>query len=734
MPRYAARLIDACRDTWSAITHRTLSPSVLQMEATECGAASLAMVLAYHGLWVPLEELRQRCGVSRDGTKASNILKAARSYALSAKGFRKEPDELLELPVPSIIHWNFNHFLVFEGFDHRGWARLNDPAYGARRVTPQELAESFTGVVLAFEPAEGFTARGSAPHVIDALRGQLRHSRSGLALVLVLSALLVIPGIVSASFGKIFVDHILIGNLRGWLAPLIVGMALTAALRAALQWLQSERLLRLEIKLIAVLGSRFVWHMLHLPISFFLQRHAGDLAERVSANDDMARLLSGKLVSLVLSLAVAGVYVIAMAVVNPLLTVIVVPITLLNIACVALANQSRLQAARRLVKENGQLMAATLGVVRSLETIKASGYEQDAYERWLGFHAKSLRAHQELDRSSAVIGVVPALLNSLGTAAALGVGSVEIIHGTMTAGDLVAFLALSASFSDPVARLVALGTSLQQAKATLSRITDVLAHARDPVFARAASPLPGEATRLQGALELRGIRFGYNPQDDALIEDFSLSVAPGTRVALVGASGSGKSTLAKLICRIYSPWAGEILLDGQPLDSISADVLANSLGYVDQNVFLFGGSVRDNLTMWDAAVDDPTLTLALKDAAMFDEVAQRPGRQDAPVEEGGANFSGGQRQRLEIARALVSNPSILVLDEAMAALDPLVEQVIDENLRRRGCTCVIIAHRLSTVRDCDQIVMLEAGRVIGRGRHEELLVSCEPYRRLVDAQ
>lgn len=722
------------RDGWARLTQRSLCPTVLQMEATECGAASLAMVLAYYRLWVPLEELRQRSGVSRDGTKASNLLKAARSYGLSAKGFRKEPEDLLDLPVPSIIHWNFNHFLVFEGYDQRGSALLNDPAYGARRVSSEEFAESFTGVVLAFEPAEDFAPDGCAPRLYDALSGQLEHSRSALALVLLLSALLVVPGVVSAAFGKIFVDHILVGNLRGWLAPLLVGMAATAALRGIIQWLQSERLLRLEVKLIAVLGSRFVWHMLHLPMSFFLQRHAGDLAERVSANDEMAQLLSGKLVSLLLSLGVASAFVLAMALVNPLLCAVVVPITLLNIAAVALANHSRLQVARRLVKENGQLMAATLGVVRSLETIKASGFEQDAYERWLGFHAKTLRAHQELDRSSAVLGAMPMLLSSLATAAALGVGALEIVHGKLSAGDLVAFLALAASFAAPVARLVALGSSLQEAKATLARIGDVLAHAREPSFAAPAHDDHPVRSRLQGSLELRELTFGYNPQDAPLIENFSLRIEAGTRVALVGASGSGKSTLARLTCGIYAPWSGTVLFDGVPAASINSEVIANSLAYVDQEVFLFAGTVRKNLTMWDDAVPETTVIQALKDAAVFDEVALRPGRQDAAVDEGGSNFSGGQRQRLEIARALVCEPSILVLDEAMAALDPLVEQEIDENLRRRGCTCLIIAHRLSTVRDCDQIVMLEAGRVIGRGRHEELLASCPAYRRLVHAQ
>jgi NHLM bacteriocin system ABC transporter peptidase/ATP-binding protein len=722
------------RTAWREVSHAGLAPSILQMEATECGAASLGMVLAYYGHWVPLEELRERCGVSRDGTKASNLLRAARSYGLCAKGFRKEPDDLVDLPLPSVIHWNFNHFVVFEGFDRRGRACLNDPAYGTRRVSANELAESFTGVVLAFEPDEGFIERGSPPRVLDALKGQLGHSRDALAQAIVLSAMLVIPSLLAAGFGRIFVDHVLIGNLRGWLAPLLIGMAVTAAVRALIQWLQAERLLRLEVKLIAVFGGRFVWHLLHLPMPFFLQRHAGDLAARVSANDEMAKLLSGKLVLLILSLAVALVFALAMFVVDPLLAAIVVPVTLLNVVALAAMNRSRSEAARRVAKESGQMMSATLGVVRSLETIKASGHETATFQRWLGYHAKMLLAHQELERSSALLGVVPALLMSLGSAAALGVGCLLIVHGSLSAGDLVAFLALSASFSEPVAQLVGLAAGLSQAKASLGRVDDVLAHARDARFAVPASDDAPSDSRLAGALELRDVTFGYNPQDQALIAHFDLSVSPGSRVALVGASGSGKSTLGKLICGIYRPWSGEVLLDGRAIGEISGELLANSLAYVDQDVFLFAGTVRDNLTMWDPGVDESIVTQALKDAGVYDEIAVRPGRQDARVEEGGINFSGGQRQRLEIARALVADPSILVLDEAMAALDPLVERQIDENLRRRGCTCIIIAHRLSTIRDSDQIVMLDAGRVVGRGRHEELLDSCRAYRELVDAQ
>lgn len=703
-------------------------PTILQMEAVECGAASLAMVLAHHGCRVPLEELRQQCGVSRDGTKASNILKAAQRYGLAAKGFRKEPEQLTELPLPSIIHWNFNHFLVFEGIaGGRAW--LNDPAVGPRQVPLAELSECFTGVVLAMEPAEGFRRRSAPSELGGELLRRLRGSRGGVALVLLASLLLVAPGVAAPLFAKVFVDGVLVEHLGGWLRPLCLGMAATALVQGGLLWLQKRQLLRLESRLAVAMGGGFLWRVLRLPMPFFGQRHAGDLASRIAANDRIAELLSGGLASAALSLATALLFALAMLALNPLLAALAVPLALLNVAALRLVRRQREDAARRLFQEQGQLAAATLGTLRSIETLKAGGLEQDAFRRWAGYHAKALTAGRDFDRASAFIGVVPPLLAALGTALLLSAGSVQVMHGRISAGDLVAFLALAAAFAAPLGQMAALGGSLAQVKAALARINDVLHYPPAPAGAAA----PG-AARLRGLVEFEGLSFGYNPNEPPLIQDFSLRLDPGSRVALVGASGSGKSTLGRLLCGLHAPGAGRILLDGMPAAEVPAALLANSLAYVDQEVFLFAGSVRDNVTLWDAEVDDARLLRALKDAAIFDEIAVRPGRQDHRVAEGGLNFSGGQRQRLEIARALVGEPSILVLDEATAALDPVLEQQIDRNIRRRGCTTLIIAHRLSTIRDCDEIVMLAAGKVIGRGSHEALLRGCPEYAQMVQAQ
>jgi ABC-type bacteriocin/lantibiotic exporter with double-glycine peptidase domain len=481
------------------------------------------------------------------------------------------------------------------------------------------------------------------------------------------------------------------------------------------------------------MASRFVWHLLRLPVVFFTQRHAGDLANRFTANDDVARLLSSGLATTMLSLATSVLFLAVMLAINITLALVVLPITLINILALRLVAHYRATAAQRLMKDRSALMGATVGIVRSIETIKAGGLEQDSFGRWAGFHAKTMATSRDLDRAGAALSVVPPLLTGLGIAALLGVGGMQVMAGKISVGDLVAFLALAAAFADPIGQILHMGTALQEIKGGLASIRDVLAYAPDPKFLRDDDAAQGPA-RLQGAVTLRGVTFGYNQQEPPLIIDFDLTVKPGRRVALVGASGSGKSTLGRLVSGLYAPWSGSIEIDGVSITDIPRGVLANSVAYVDQDVFLVQGSVRQNVTLWDGSVDDVALSAALKDAAVFDEIAVRPGRQDAEVAEGGINYSGGQRQRLEIARALSGDPAVLILDEATAALDPLVEKEIDESIRRRGCTCIIIAHRLSTIRDCEEIVVLQQGRVVGRGPHSVLLEGCPEYRRLIHAQ
>ena len=718
---------------------RVKTPTLLQMEAAECGAASLGIVLAHHGCWVALEELREECGVSRDGSKASNVLRAAKQYGLAAKGYRKEPEQLRSLPVPAIIHWNFNHFVVLEGFDGKT-AFINDPASGPRSMSMEELDHAFTGVVLTFEPTDDLKAKGEKPRLIPALARRLRGSELALVFVVLAGLFLVVPGLVIPVFTKVFVDDILVGGDGDWLRPLFFGMVITAVLRGALTWLQRHYLLRLSMKLAISFSAKFLWHVLGLPMRFFSARYPGDIASRIELNDRLAGLLSGELATTILSASMVIFYAALMLYYDPLLTLIGVAFALCNLFVLRAMSRRRVALSHRLLQERGKLIGVSMGGLQLIETLKASGGESDFFSHWAGQYAKVVNAEQEMEVSSQVVSLVPPLLAGLNTILILGLGALRVMDGHMTIGMLVAFQSLMASFSGPVEQLVGLGGALQEVEGDIARLDDVLRHPKDPLVESSAPsprntppnarPIPG---RLSGRVALDGVTFGYNPRADPLIRDFSLDLSPGARVALVGGSGSGKSTTAKLVAGLYQPWQGVIRFDGAPREEIPRSVVNDSVAMVDQEIFLFAGTIRENLTMWDPTVPDADVVRAAKDACIHEDIAALAMGYDALVDEGGRNFSGGQRQRLEIARALVNNPAVLVLDEATSALDTKLEKEIDDNVRRRGCTCLVIAHRLSTIRDADEILVLERGEVVERGTHQTLVSAEGAYARLIES-
>lgn len=737
--------------TWRGSVGRVLRPiprvpTVLQMEAVECGAAALAMILAYHGRVVPLEELRISCGVSRDGSKASNMLRAARRYGLEAKGFRTEPEEFLAMDLPAIVHWNFNHFVVVEGV-RGGLVRLNDPARGPVRVSAAEFDAAFTGVALTFRPTPSFERGGQGMGWVASLRPRLTGSGMGLAYVVLAGLGLVLPGILVPTFRQVFVDDVLIRGLFGWLRPLLIVMCLTAVVQMTLMWLRQHYLLRLETKLAIQMSSQFVWHVLRLPMRFFTQRHAGDLTSRVGINDKVATLLSGDLATNLLNAIVITFYAALMVQYDLVLTMVSIAVVTLNLAVLKYFARRRVDLNQRMLHDHGRVMGVAMGGLQTIETLKATGSESDFFSRWAGYQAKFINSSQELTVTTQLISTVPAFLLAVNTALIMGIGGLRVMNGHLTMGMLIAFQALMLAFVVPVNMMVNLGGKLQEAEGDLKRLDDVLraepdphgpAQARDRNGARSsdgggstAGKSTGTSTKLTGRLELRNVQFGYSPLDAPLIDGFSLELAPGARVALVGASGSGKSTVARLVAGLYEPWAGTILFDGRPREQIPRGVLDNSLGIVDQDIFLFHGTIRENLTLWDGTVPEADVHLAARDAAVHDEVTTRPGGYESRLEEGGRNFSGGQRQRLEIARALATNPSILVLDEATSALDPATEMIIDDNLRRRGCTCLLVAHRLSTIRDCDEIIVLDRGKIVQRGTHAEMCNLDGPYARLI---
>ncbi len=724
-------LSEAARGLWRRIGRigARRAPIVLQMDAAECGAACLASVLAFHGRWVPLEQLRQACGVSRDGSKASNILRAGRDLGLNARGFKKEPETLNDLPMPCIVHWNFNHFVVLERLEgHRAW--LNDPGQGRRRVGLEEFSAAYTCVVLVFEPGEAFVRGGRPPAALPILLGLLRGPAVAAGLLTAVSLSLVVPGLLVPAFSRVFVDDVLVHGSRDWLRPLLLGMALTAVARWLIVAVQQSLLVRLETTVSMSMAVRFLSRVLSLPMNFFQQRHAGDIAGRVEANEGVTRLVSGVLAGNALDVLSILFFLAAMFFYNVELAAVCLAIAAVNLIVLILTARSQDELNCALAVERGKLMAETVGLVRTIETVKAGGLGDEAFSRWAGRHALALDAARRLGVYAVVGEVAPPLLAALMIAAILTLGGLKVMQGAMTLGALVAFQTLAASFSAPVTALAQSVPKLLAAKGLLIRLEDVFNYPLEP----APAPAPtGAPSRLSGGIQARSLDFSYGPLDPLVVEGFELDLRPGARVALVGLSGSGKSTVGRLLAGLLRPMDGEVLLDGVRRDALAGDALARAVAYVDQDVFLFEGPLRDNLTLWAAEVPEADLVRALKDAMIWEEVFSRPGGLDTPVQEGGANFSGGQRQRLEIARALVSDPALLILDEATSALDPVTEKIIDDNLRARGCACVVIAHRLSTVRDSDEILVLDRGQVIERGVHDDLVARQGVYARMVTA-
>ncbi len=704
------------------------------MEAVECGAAALGVILAHHGRVVPLSELRTECGVSRDGSNAANVVKAARRYGLKAKGLSTDLEDVQKLEPPFIVFWNFNHFLVVEGFQ-RDRVRLNDPATGRRHVTFREFDEGFTGVVLYMEPGPEFEQGGHPPSTARGLRRRIAGSGRDLAFCVVAGLLLVAPGLAAPMLTQVFVDEVLVKARHDWLRPLLLGLGLMALLHIAARGLQLSYLRELRTKLAVRLSGSCLWHVLRLPVGFFAQRFAGEISSRLALNHGIADTLSGQLAAAIIDCLMLAFYLAVMLAYDPWLASIAVLFALGNVLALRWIARRRVDANMQLRQELGKVSGVSIAGLQSIETIKASALEGGFFARWAGYYTKATTAQQELGLTNQGLGVLPGLLSALTTMVILVIGGWRVIQGELSIGMLIAFQSLTASFQRPVGTLVGLAGRLQTLQGDMLRVDDVLLHATDPETDEQRVSVAGNGPgRLEGRVELRNVTFGYSHVAPPLIKDLSLVIEPGRRVALVGGSGSGKSTIAKLVCGLYEPWEGEILFDGKPRREIPRHVLAGSLAMVDQDILFFGGTIRENLTLWDDTVPPPALDSALKDAEIHEVVLSMAGGLEADLLEGASNLSGGQRQRLEIARALVNRPSILVLDEATSALDAETEYRIDRNLRKRGCSALVVAHRLSTIRDAEEILVLRRGAVLQRGRHETLWESQGEYARLIRSE
>ncbi len=718
--------------TLQAKQNRKKVPSILQMEAVECGAASLAMIFAYYKKFVPLEKLRVDCGVTRDGVKASNMLKAARRYGFVARGFRKEPADLKSMPLPAIIHWNFNHFVVLEGFG-KDQVYINDPGSGPRTLSEEEFDLAFTGVVLTFEPGPEFQSSGKKNSFFESLRDWLSGSKVAIIYLVLIGLLMVIPGLIVPAFSKIFIDDVLLGGKNDWLKPLLWGMGTVVILQAVLTWLQQHYLLKMETKTAVSNAGKFFWHIFRLPVEFFQQRSAGDISNRMQSNDQVAAFLSRELAETAIGLLTIVFYFIVMLQYSVVLTMISLIVAALSIAYLLYSSNKIETLNQKLLQNRGKVMGFSVSGLYIMETLKASASESDFFAKWAGYHAKEINSQQSLGKTTQVLLQLPEFLAEFANVIVLFVGGLIIISGNLTIGSLIAFQGLLGSFMNPVNGLTQMGMQMKQVQGDINRLEDVFKYNLDENVSREAKVDNAEEAyqKLDGYIEIKELSFGYNPWDPPLIEHFNLSLKPGSRVALVGGSGSGKSTIARLIAGINQPWSGQILFDGKPREKLPRSVIINSMAVVDQDITMFDGTIKDNLTMWDTTISEFGIIRAAKDACIHDDINMRDKGYDHKVSEGGANFSGGQRQRLEIARALTGNPSILILDEATSALDVHTEKLVDENIRRRGCTCIIVAHRLSTIRDCDEIIVMDRGKIVERGTHDELKNAERLYAELI---
>lgn len=712
------------------------TPVVMQMEAAECGAASLAIILSYHGCYVPLEKLRVICDVSRDGSNIKNMLKAAGQFGLlGSVKTRVEPEALIEVRPPCVLFVDFGHFIVYEGY-YKGKFYVNDPARGHRTLNFQEMDELFTGVMATFIATPFFDKAEKDSNWFNTWRNYLIASRNILGLIFLIGVLLIIPGVFLPTFTQIYVDRVLNDGLQTWLSGLIFFMVAATLLQMGLGWLQQYFLLRWQMKLSVGSSAKMLWHIFHTPIEFFLQRNAGELASRVQMNHDVAALFTGQLVAAATNFVAAAFYLVVLLQYNAWLTVCGLLTVLVNSFFIKFLARMRIEQSMRAQSAQMQVTGTMVGSLQIIESIKAGGAESDSFVRWAGCQARLLGVKLESSVLNQTYGGIPAFSSAINSSIVLALGALLVMQGTMTAGSFVAFQGLMLAFLAPVGQLMNVGPAFQEAEASLNRINDVLMYEKDRVFASEAQLDSGdrEEVRLAGSVEARELAFGYSKMAPELLKGFSFCVEAGKMLAIVGVSGSGKSTVTKLLTGLYHPWQGEILFDGENRERISRWRLAEYVRMVDQEIVLFEGTVAENIAMFDPEIKLSEIMAAAREACIYDEImSRRLGFQEV-VKENGKNFSGGQRQRIEIARALVRSPAVVILDEATSALDPLMEKQVMDNIRRRGMTCIVVAHRLSAIRDADEIIALQGGKVVERGTHEQLIENHGYYENLIRAE
>ena len=704
-------------------------PVVMQLEALECGAASLAMVMAYHGLWIPLEQLRQECGVSRDGSNLKSIHAVAKKYKLNPKAFKATAEVLRKHDsFPCIIFWEFNHFVVLDGFKGDK-VYLNDPARGKVSITFEEFKKSYSGICMMFAPSEDFEKGGKPASILKFALQRLTGTLPAFVMVAITTLIAALTGLLLPAFGRFFVDNILTAKTPQLAGGFFVLLGLVILAQCASLVINAVCMLRIQGRTAGVANASFLWHILRLPVEFFEQRMAGDIASRQQSNQNITSTLINTFTPLLLNSAAMIFNLLIMIDYSPVLALAGVASVCINLLLARLISKQRINITRVQMRDNANLQGATVSGIDMIETIKSAGAENGFFTRWSGFQANANAQAVKFARLNTTLGQIPPLVSLLMSNLILFLGVRLIIQGEWTIGLVYAFNGYLTAFSNPAAQLINAGTQLQEMRTQMERVQDVFKY---PLAEGLSGELPDEdLAKLSGLVEMRNVSFGYNRLEPPILRNFSLTVEPGSSVAIVGPSGCGKSTTAKLLTGLYPAWEGEILFDGRPISAVNRSVFTGSVACVTQDVTLFEDTIADNIRMWDKSIENFEVVLAARDAAIHDEIVQREGDYSAPVSEGGRNLSGGQRQRIEIAGVLAQDPTVIIMDEATSALDSQTEYKIMTAIAARGITRIIISHRLSIIRDCDEIIVMKQGEILDRGTHAELMGRCEYYAELI---